>query len=336
MSGCAGSYFGMLTSVMSYLADTTDTANRAKVFVFGESFFFAGFSIGPLLGGYLARNLANGTEDVFLVALVGKFIVFVITVIFLKESLVKNSSAVSDTETKTINVFEKVLAVFKIAGSPTFILILIAGLFTSAASAGTRTIFFYYVSFTFGWDSQDEGQYLLVLCGSRLFYMLGLYPLLSATFANMSSTPLGKAKFDLSIIKIGVFVSAVCAILQALAPQGWVLYAITMIDGFQTLAGPTVTSILSGSAPSSSQGLLFSGITLMTQFFTILSGILFPIIWASTVKTVPNFFFFVVSCFYFVSFGIYIIAVRPERVLKMKIVEDEGLADEVEDIAVEE
>jgi hypothetical protein len=73
----------------------------------------------------------------------------------------------------------------------------------------------------------------------------------------------------------------------------------------------------------------------MNQIFSIFSGILFPIVWASTVKSVPNFFFFIVSGLYLCAFGIYVIVVRPEKVVSMKIVEEnEGYVDE--DIGVEE
>jgi MFS transporter, DHA1 family, tetracycline resistance protein len=55
MQGLMGSWTLFLSTVMVYLADISGSGERSLVFVRGEAFAFAALSIGPILGGYLAR-----------------------------------------------------------------------------------------------------------------------------------------------------------------------------------------------------------------------------------------------------------------------------------------
>lgn len=53
--GFIGGIMIVLPGTLAYFADVTIPAERSRVFVVGESCFFAAFALGPLLGGYLAR-----------------------------------------------------------------------------------------------------------------------------------------------------------------------------------------------------------------------------------------------------------------------------------------
>jgi DHA1 family tetracycline resistance protein-like MFS transporter len=320
ITGFMGSYLVILTATLSYFADTTEPSDRGKVFIIGESSFFAGFAFGPLLGGYLARRLSHGPEDVFLIALVCKVVVFFSTLAFLPESL-KNTKLTGNLESVTVSdrmrgTFRDVLAVFKAAMTPSFTYLMI-GLMCVAAAGSGRSVFFFYVSFTFGWDSQDEGQYLLVASISRMVYMLIVYPLLAKVFSSLIATPKGKAKFDLNLIRVGVLIAAFCSLMQALSKKSWHFYGIALIDGFSTLASPTIQSLLSGNVPKSTQGLLFSGVSFITQIVGLLFGIIMPNIWAFTVKSqFANAFLFVVSSLYFCAGFAFVTGVSSKRILE--------------------
>lgn len=124
--------------------------------------------------------MPNGPIDVFLIAFVAKLLVLIGTTLYLPESLrvqKKRSSSDSSLADKTLyemaqKTIVNVCNVFRDAATPSFFGLL-AGFIMIVSCAGSgRLIFFYYVSLTFGWDSQDEGQLILAAAGSRMFHML--------------------------------------------------------------------------------------------------------------------------------------------------------------------
>ncbi|KAJ3306384.1 hypothetical protein HDV03_005351 [Kappamyces sp. JEL0829] len=321
VTGFMGSYFVVLTSTLSYFADTTEASDRGKVFIIGESSFFAGFALGPLLGGIMARRLPHGPTDVFLFSLVCKVVIFIATYLFLPESLVTLRQADAGPTGRSPlqrlrSTMKGVVQVFREAMSPSFAYLML-GLMCIAAAMSGRGVFFFYVSYTFGWDAQDEGQYLLVASGSRMIHMLITYPLLTKMFSKLCSDPKGKARFDLNLIRVGVLVAALGAVMQAFSKKGWYLYMITLVDGIATLANPTIQSLLSSNVPKSSQGLLFSGISFTTQVTGVVFGVIMPSIWATTVKMqFANAFLLVVAMLYFLAGFAVVAGVSSKRILE--------------------
>lgn len=316
-AGLMGSWMILLTGTMAYFADTSVAADRATVFVIGESVFFAGFAIGPFIGGLLGRKI--GVEKVFIIAFFMKLTLLLTTFALLPESL-------KNVKDRPLGKVEDIKKIFKKAASPSFIY-LILGMMASLAASQQRTIFFFYVSYTFGWDSQDEGQYLLVMCLTRMTHMLLIYPILTRLFRKTLSETEGKARFDLTLIRVGVLVSSTCALLQAFSTKGWNLYIITILDGFATLANPTNQSLLSASVPAVSQGLLFSGLSFISSSLGLIFGVVFPTIWSATVRTRPNSFLFVTSFIYFLSFVAFLGPKVESVLLQHSIVVAEEVAE---------
>jgi hypothetical protein len=158
-----------------------------------------------------------------------------------------------------------------------------------------QLLFFNYVSFKFAWDAQDEGQYMLVSGISKLFQMLLVFPFLNLAFKKVRSTKLGKATFDLGLIRLGTFFSGIGSVFLAVAERSELIYVITVFTSFSALASPTLQSVLSLSISPDNQGVLFSGISFLGQCVGLISGVLFPQLWAKTVKSNPNAFFFVIA-----------------------------------------
>jgi Na+/melibiose symporter-like transporter len=321
ISGLLGSFGVLLTATLSYFADTTDPSERGHVFVMGESVFFVGFALGPFLGGLIARKLDHGTDIVFAICAIGNLVIFVFTSLFLPESLDFTAVPATDNSvrrqgivTSIVKSAKDILSVFRDATSPTF-MYMVFGLCSVAAALSGRSLFFYYVSFRFGWDAQDEGQYILVSCIARLTHMLGTFPLLTYWFKDSCGTRKEKARFDLWLIRGALFIASGTAVLTALAPKGWMLYVIVCVEAVGTLANPTLRSLLSGSVASSSQGLLFSGVNFTEHVLSMLFGIIFPNIWSHTVRTHPNFFLYVIACLMCLA-GCFLLLATPENVVE--------------------
>jgi len=71
-----------------------------------------------------------------------------------------------------------------------------------------------------------------------------------------------------------------------------------MLDGIASIAIPTIRSILSKSAGSAEQGLLFSSLALLECLIGIISPFIFGNLYRETVTWMPQLIFFVMSSFF--------------------------------------
>ncbi|KAI8827114.1 major facilitator superfamily domain-containing protein [Fimicolochytrium jonesii] len=146
-------------------------------------------------------------------------------------------------------------------------------------------------------------------------------------------TVLRKVRFDVSIVRIGMFTMAVSWIVMGFVTEGWMVYVVTIFSGFGVLAKPTLRSLLSRSTPPSQQGRLFSGIQLADQIAVILSQFIFPPIWAATVGTRwSNLFIEIVAALFVLAWGISLLGVRAEKVVSGLHEEEDGAKKEELDV----
>lgn len=104
--------------------------------------------------------------------------------------------------------------------------------------------------------------------------------------------------FDLTLIRVGVYIASFSALMQALATVSWYLYIIAIFDGFAALVSPNIQSLLSASVPKTTQALLFSGITFSSQVISLIFAAIMPVVWSNTARSKPNAFLYLVSLFY--------------------------------------
>ncbi|KAJ3272471.1 hypothetical protein HDV01_005541 [Terramyces sp. JEL0728] len=290
VTGLMGSFTVLINNTLAYFADTTEASERSNTFVVGESVFFAGFAFGPLIGGILARNLPNGPSDVFVISWILTTIITILTAIFLPESkdMATNRAQTDDSSSLKKNV-QKIVRVFSNAMSTSFCFILLAICCLTIVQEG-QSKFFNYVSYTFGWDAQDEGQYVLAASFCRMLSMLLVYPLLTRLFANFIKEPRGMAFFELTIIRTSLMLFALATLVIAFADKGWILYSVIPIQGFAIIAIPTLRSLLSNAIPAESQAQLFSGISTIEKVLNLIFSVVYQSIWAATVENNANTF----------------------------------------------
>ncbi|KAJ3323521.1 hypothetical protein HDV06_001798 [Boothiomyces sp. JEL0866] len=303
VEGWLGGVIAIMNATISYFADCSDAENRGKTFIVGEAILFGGIALGPLIGGALFRTYDNGSLIVFSSSIIVELLVITYAIFFLPESL--DFEQVPQNEVNSItDVVEAATNVFTKAKSTSFIiLLLVHGIMTLAHSS---TLFFQFVSFKFGWDSQDE------------------------VFKTNSLVGADKVCWDLSLIKIGLLIIISSTVGKAITPISGFLYVLTVFDGFGTLAGPTLRSLISISVPSGSQGTLFSGISFLDQIISLFGGILYPNIWQWTVKTFPECYFFVMAFFYVIAITL-VLMLDPNRITRASDGEEYvGLEDYVD------
>ncbi|KAH6565279.1 hypothetical protein BASA50_002288 [Batrachochytrium salamandrivorans] len=216
--GMMGSWSMMITAAISYLADTTSTADRSQTFVYAESFALSAGAFGPLLGGYLVKVMPS-IDYVFALSVVLGSLALLAVVFLVPESLKRlretaipvsnltpdqdadlefdvpisvnrpNSSFKSlqglshqfEAVSKIRRLFHSTITAFCTSSTHTFV-ILVSALCIYIAYMSGRLLLFPYASFCFGWDSLIEGQYLMTSIFSRVFHMLVTFPLLTHLF----------------------------------------------------------------------------------------------------------------------------------------------------------
>ena len=295
ITGLMGSWSVIVMAAFAYLADTTESSKRTSVFVYVEASFFLAFTLGPVLGGYLARTLPSGVQSVFQVSIVMQVCVLVYISLFLKESLVKKTDSLDTQQPEksvTTIIKDSLTSAFSIFVSPqsSSRLLMLTVMFAMGMAIGATGCFFLWAAYSFGWDALDQGVYLFVFSLSRLVVMLILFPLVK----QVCTTSVG---FDIRTLQVSIGMVTIGTSLMGFTTAGWMVLAISMLDGLSALATPTLRGLLSKSVSPEQQGSLFSGIQVIQQLGFLASSFVFPNIWALTVGTPFKSFFLWIEAF---------------------------------------
>lgn len=281
--------------MMAYLADTCEIRDRANVFVRGEAVILCAFAIGPFTGGLLTRVLPGGVYDVLWIALAGEVFSLLYYVCILPESHHSSRRAVKianfwTTTQKTLKL------IFLVPGKE--LLLLIAATAVISASFSGRSHFFLYAAYRLGWDSYDEGQFMLFSSLARTFYMIVVFPLIARAFAKARSTTTGRAKFEIWVARVCFAVYALSSVATGITTSVILLYMIAAIDSFGILASPTIRSLISSAVPAKMNAQLFSTVSLCEQLVGIVSSLLWPFIWTQSIDALPALFLFCCALLY--------------------------------------
>jgi DHA1 family tetracycline resistance protein-like MFS transporter len=181
---------GNISIAQAYIADSTDSKNRAKGMGMIGAAFGLGFIIGPTLGGVLSRG---GYMLPALVAAGISLLSIIVTIMFLKETVTHNpGSQLSLTQMiKTLKDkrLQEVTIIF-------FVL--------NLAFSSMQGIFALWAQVRFGWGAQSTG------------YLLGFVGLISV-ISQLKILPLAlKNVSELNLLKIGIPLMALGFLMMAL------------------------------------------------------------------------------------------------------------------------
>jgi DHA1 family tetracycline resistance protein-like MFS transporter len=251
IAGVMGASF---TTAGAYIADISEPEKRAQNFGIIGVAFGLGFIIGPVIGGLLG---GFGLRIPFLVTaglallngLYGYFI--------LPESLkVENRRKF---EWKRANPIGTLRSLFRYP--------VIAGLFASlaflyVASHAVQSNWAYYTIEKFEWGTTQIGISLAVV---------GLmYAFVQGYLIRIIIPKIGQRRS----VYIGLGLYAVGFILYAVATQGWMMYAFTIVYCLGGIAGPALQGIMSTVVPANEQGELQGGFTSLMSLSAIVGPFL--------------------------------------------------------------
>jgi DHA1 family tetracycline resistance protein-like MFS transporter len=251
IAGVMGASF---TTAGAYIADISEPEKRAQNFGIIGVAFGLGFIIGPVIGGLLG---GFGLRVPFLVTaglallngLYGYFI--------LPESLKLENRR--KFEWKRANPIGTLKSLFRYP--------VVAGLFASlaflyVASHAVQSNWAFYTIEKFKWSTTQIGISLAIV---------GLmYAIVQGYLIRIIIPKIGQRRS----VYIGLGLYAIGFILYAVATQGWMMYASTIVYCMGGIAGPALQGIMSTSVPPNEQGELQGGFTSLMSLSAIVGPFL--------------------------------------------------------------
>lgn len=247
---------GNLTTVYAYIADVTNSENRARGMSLVGAAFGLGLMAGPAIGGFLSQY------GLYVPAFVACSIALA-NVIFgyfvLPESLPKEKRQ-NKPITESFNWIKQFTGLFQQLDIQK---LLIAMFLLNLAFAGLQSNFPLYSNFRFQWNPTQNGYFYLYVGVCAVFIQGFLFGKLQPRFGEKRLTI-----FGFTLMAIGL-------VFMAFAPQAWMLFpAVTIVALGTGTSIPSLTALVSLRVSESEQGRLMGG----TQTLLALTNIFGPII----------------------------------------------------------
>jgi len=238
----------------AYIADVTPVEHRARGFGFLGAAFGVGFVIGPAIGGLLGD--ANPRLPFFVAAGLAGFNV-IYGYFALPESLdPTNRREFSLRRAHAVGALRQLLRYPVVGG-----LMLALMLYNIAYDANPATWTFVTME-KFDWTPFDVGL-------SMTFIGICI-----AFFQGGTVGPLVKQLGEYRTIFISMILCAVSFFGFAFAWQGWMMYAWMVPHAMGSIAGPSLTAVLSGRVPASEQGELQGALSAMRSITNTLAPLM--------------------------------------------------------------
>lgn len=246
------------TTTNAYVADVTPREERASRYGMLGAAFGLGFIVGPLSGGLLG----SFGSHVPLYAAGGLTLLnMALCVVFLPESLAPEKRRAfrwaNANPVASLGMLRRTPVVFALA----------AGLFlTGIANQSLYSTFVYSTSMRFEWGPAAMGV---------TFAVMGVCAALSQ---GLLVGPAVKRLGERRSIIVGLAASMLAFLAYAIAPEGWMIYAIIAVSSVAALDEPASQSLLSSSVGENEQGAIQGAVTSVLS----LTGIVGPLVGTGT------------------------------------------------------
>jgi MFS family permease len=247
---------GNLTTVYAYIADVTNSENRAKGMSLVGAAFGLGLMAGPAIGGFLSQyGLYFPAFIACGIALANAAFGFFV----LPESL-PLEKRINKPISESFNWIKQFTGLFQQVNIQK---LLISMFLLNLAFAGLQSNFPLYSNFRFQWNPTQNGYFYLYVGVCAVFIQGFLFGKLQPRFGEKRLTI-----FGLTLMSIGLA-------FMAFAPQAWMLFpAVTIVALGTGTSIPSLTALVSLRVSESEQGRLMGG----TQTLLALTNIFGPII----------------------------------------------------------
>lgn len=251
IAGIMGASF---TTAGAYIADISTPEKRAQNFGIIGAAFGLGFIVGPVIGGLLG---GLGSRVPFLVTAGLTLLNWLYGFFILPESLLQANRR--KFEWSRANPLGTLKSLFRYP--------VIAGLFVSlaflyTAAHAVQSNWSYYTIEKFRWSETSIGISLGVVGF--------VYAIVQGWLIRIIIPKLGQQRS----VYFGLGLYAAGFLLYALATEGWMMYAVTIVYCLGGIAGPALQGIMSNSIPPTEQGELQGGFTSLMSLTSIIGPFL--------------------------------------------------------------
>ena len=248
ISGITGASY---TVAYAYVADISPPEKRSQNFGLIGAAFGAGFIIGPVLGGLLGHY---GVKAPFFVAAALSLVNVLYGYFVLPESLSTDKRRAF--EWKRANPFGSLKQLRRF---PKIIGLMSALMLMYLAGHSMETVWSFYTMEKFHWDERMIG------------YSLGAFGLMAAVGQGGLIRVIVPWLGDKVATYVGLFLNSICFLLFALAPFGWMMFPIILMDSVSGVGGAALLGILSNQVPEDEQGELQGTQTSLGALMTVIS-----------------------------------------------------------------
>jgi DHA1 family tetracycline resistance protein-like MFS transporter len=250
----AGFFGASYSTAGAYIGDISDDSNRAKNFGFIGAAWGGGFTLGPVIGGFVAEHFDVRAPFFVAAALALANVAF--GLFALPESLpVERRRAFEWARANPFGAFKSLTHLPMIAG------LLFALFLYQVAHDSLPAVWMFYTQHKFGWGPAETGWSLTFVGIMTVIVMAGL--------TGYAVPKLGERR----AIVMGFTLMTLGFLGYALVPQGWMIYPALVIGSLGGIANPAMQSVMSKQAGPNSQGELQGAMASLTSIAAIISPI---------------------------------------------------------------
>lgn len=248
----AGVFGASFATANAYIGDISNDANRAKNFGLIGAAWGSGFTLGPVIGGFVAEHL--GVRAPFFVAAALALSNVAFGYFALPESLPKELRRAF--EWKRANPFG---AFRSLAHLPAVTGLLLAVFLYQVAHDSLPAVWMFFTQLKFGWGPAEVGWSLTFVGIMTVIVMGGLTGAVVPKLGERRSIMLG-----FTLMTVG-FVA------YAFVPYGWMIFPAIAVGSLGGIANPAMQSVMSRQVGPSAQGELQGAVASLASVAAIFS-----------------------------------------------------------------
>jgi DHA1 family tetracycline resistance protein-like MFS transporter len=250
----AGVFGASFATAGAYIGDISDDNNRARNFGFIGAAWGSGFTLGPVIGGFVAEHFDVRAPFFVAAALALANVVF--GLFALPESLpVERRRKFEWARANPFGAFKSLTHLPMVAG------LLFAVFLYQIAHDSLPAVWMFYTQHKFGWGPAETGWSLTFVGVMTVIVMGGL--------TGYVVPKLGERR----AIVVGFLLMTVGFLGYALVPQGWMIYPAIVFGSLGGIANPAMQSVMSKQAGPSAQGELQGAVASLASIAAIISPI---------------------------------------------------------------
>jgi DHA1 family tetracycline resistance protein-like MFS transporter len=250
----AGVFGASFATAGAYIGDISDDTNRARNFGFIGAAWGSGFTLGPVIGGFVAEHFDVRAPFFVAAALALANVAF--GLFALPESLpVERRRKFEWARANPFGAVKSLTHLPMIAG------LLFAVFLYQIAHDSLPAVWMFYTQHKFGWGPAETGWSLTFVGVMTVIVMGGLTGYVVPRLGERRAIVLGFLLMTLGFIG------------YALVPQGWMIYPAIVFGSLGGIANPAMQSVMSKQAGPSSQGELQGAVASLASIAAIISPI---------------------------------------------------------------